>query len=216
MLQSIQNTLQNKDNVVVISASLIVCLVGIFIGQHINNKNDETSKPYDEPINYINNPIEFLKPEAQIAPVTQPEMPLTQPEMPLTQPEMPLTQPEMPLTQPEIPLTQPEMPVTQPEMPVTQPEMPFSQPAQLKLPEKNIGGEEDEFEKTIGKGINTGENFSSPNLQIENPIENSNENEEKLTSRPYRLEGGEHKHRSKKHRKHKKSKGSKKHRKYRK
>ena len=195
MLQSIQNTLQNKDNVVVISASLIVCLVGIFIGQHINNKNDETSKPYDEPINYINNPIEFLKPEAQIAPVTQPEMPLTQPEMPLTQPEIPLTQPEMP---------------------VTQPEMPFSQPAQLKLPEKNIGGEEDEFEKTIGKGINTGENFSSPNLQIENPIENSNENEEKLTSRPYRLEGGEHKHRSKKHRKHKKSKGSKKHRKYRK
>jgi hypothetical protein len=44
MLESLQNVLKNKDSVVVISASIIVCLIGVFIG---NNLNDDDKSDND-------------------------------------------------------------------------------------------------------------------------------------------------------------------------
>ena len=44
MLESLQNVLKNKDSVVVLSASIVVCLIGVFIGNNLHNEEDD-SKP---------------------------------------------------------------------------------------------------------------------------------------------------------------------------
>ena len=41
MLDSLQNVLKNKDSVVVISFSIIVCLIGVAIGQNLHSDDDE-------------------------------------------------------------------------------------------------------------------------------------------------------------------------------
>lgn len=41
MLQSLQNVLKNKDSVVVLSASIVVCLIGVFIGNNLHNDDDD-------------------------------------------------------------------------------------------------------------------------------------------------------------------------------
>ena len=41
MFENLQNILKNKDSVVVISASILVCLIGVFIGNNLHNDDDE-------------------------------------------------------------------------------------------------------------------------------------------------------------------------------
>jgi hypothetical protein len=43
MLQSLQNVLKNKDNVVVIGSAIVVCLIGVFIGNNLHNDDSEGS-----------------------------------------------------------------------------------------------------------------------------------------------------------------------------
>ena len=35
MLQSLQNVLKNKDSVVVMGSAIVVCLIGVFIGNNL-------------------------------------------------------------------------------------------------------------------------------------------------------------------------------------
>ena len=42
MLQSLQNVLKNKDNVVVMGSAIVVCLIGVFIGNNLHNHNDDS------------------------------------------------------------------------------------------------------------------------------------------------------------------------------
>ena len=41
MLENLQNILKNKDSVVVISASILVCLIGVFIGNNLHDNDDK-------------------------------------------------------------------------------------------------------------------------------------------------------------------------------
>ena len=41
MLQSLQNVLKNKDNVVLMGSAVVVCLIGVFIGNNLHNHNDD-------------------------------------------------------------------------------------------------------------------------------------------------------------------------------
>ena len=41
MLENLQNILKNKDSVVVISASILVCLIGVFIGNNLHDNDDD-------------------------------------------------------------------------------------------------------------------------------------------------------------------------------
>ena len=55
MLDSLQNVLKNKDSVVVISFSIIVCLIGVAIGQNLHSDDDEqtsVSEGIKEPSSY--------------------------------------------------------------------------------------------------------------------------------------------------------------------
>ena len=48
MLENLQNILKNKDSVVVISASILVCLIGVFIGNNLHDNDDEKTDVVSE------------------------------------------------------------------------------------------------------------------------------------------------------------------------
>ena len=89
MLDSLQNVLKNKDSVVVISFSIIVCLIGVAIGQNLHSDDDEQTSVSEG----IKEPSSYESPISE-SPMDEPDK-ISENEMPVMENEMPVMEKKM-------------------------------------------------------------------------------------------------------------------------
>ena len=241
MLDSLQNVLKNKDSVVVISFSIIVCLIGVAIGQNLHSDDDEQTSVSEG----IKEPSSYESPISE-SPMDEPDK-ISENEIPVMEEKMDEVPKELDINPAELNINKVEdgnventdsegKGVTdffkQPEVNPESFGIESSAPIQFQAPQTSIpiptsapiqSITSSTSNPTPSSAPSTSNPFASP-PSASNPISitpsaSNPFQQPSITNKPIILEqqgmfdehGG--KNRSKKHRKHRKSKKSRKHRK---